>query len=212
MLRHFGRLSAGRLSNRPSHSNLRNGRELVPVGTGLDPSAYAISRDPSLLSTMLRFPYKASQQGSDRRFSHAFLLDKSEHLFYYSVDDSRTLTTMRPNFSPCRINARVPHGMNIRARPLPVVLGLKIFVFNFFSKRIRIPKPPAVASRVRPTPTAVPESPYSFLKRIPVLGWAKQKGGHSGPPLRVRAVLRHFGKLSAGRFSNRRQAQPAGVP
>jgi len=45
-----------RLSNRPSHSDLRDGRELVPVpvGTGLDPSAYAISRDPSLLSTTLR--------------------------------------------------------------------------------------------------------------------------------------------------------------
>ncbi len=148
----------------------------------------------------------------------SFLLDKQEHLFYYCVDNSRTLTTWRPNFSPSRINARAPHlegaahGMNIRARPLPVVLGLKIFVSNFFSKRIRIPKPPAAASRVRPTPTAVPESLYSFLKRIPVLEWAKQKGGHSGPPLRVRAVLRHFGKLSAGRFSNRRQAQPVGVP
>ncbi len=154
-----------------------------------------------------------------RDISALFLLDKQEHLFYYCIDNSRTLTIWRPNFSPSRINARAPHlegaahRMNIRARALPVVLGLKIFVSNFFSKRIRILKPPAVASRVRPTPTAVPESLYSFLKRIPVLEWAKQKGGHSGPPLRVRAVLRHFGKLSAGKLNQRAFPEPVeGTP
>ena len=34
VLRHFDRLSAGRLSNRPSRSDLRDGRKLVPSRDG----------------------------------------------------------------------------------------------------------------------------------------------------------------------------------